>query len=278
MTLPEVYFHVGLGKVASTYLQHRFFPKLELIHNIPTRRYRQAPKIIERGKYGRYFLSREFDQQLEQEVRWFSGYCPQARPIILLRRHDGWIASQYRRYVKNGGCLPFSAFIDVKEDQGLWKCKDLTFCNYIEHLEHYFEHRPLVLFYHELREDPWAFFDKIADFTKTTYDPRRISLKRVHTSYSEKQLKVMRRWGRQLFGEKRKRSDTRTLSGWLQRRGQMLKSYAVLYPAKLIPASLVSDEPLIPEEELLEVRERFEEDWQRVKAYAAAGKEAKDEA
>ncbi len=268
MNIPEVYFHVGLGKVASTYLQHRFFPKLQRIHYVPTRRYRQSQEILEAAKYGRYFISREFDQQLEREVAWFSGFCPQAKPIIIFRRHDGWIASQYRRYVKNGGHLSFPEFIDVDQDTGLWKREHLTFYTHLEHLEHYFEHKPLVLFYDELREDPWAFFDKIAGFSDTGYNPKAVSLAKVHTSYNEKQLKIMRKMGRRLFGEERRLYDTRTLGGWLRRRGQMLKSYAVLYPAKWAPGFLVPEGPLIPEEELLKVRAAFEEDWQMVKDYA----------
>jgi len=268
--IPEIYFHVGLGKVASTYLQHRLFPKLQQIHYIPTRKYRQVPKIIAKEKYGRYFVSREFDQQLEREVAWFSSFYSDVHPIIVFRRHDGWIASQYRRYVKNGGHLSFQGFFDVEGDSGLWKRADLTFYTYLEHLEHYFAHRPLVLFYDELREDPWGFFDKIAAYTQTCYDERAISLSKVHTSYNEKQLKVMRKYARTLFGEERQRPDSRTLTGWLKRRGQMLKSYAVLYPAKLVPASFISSAPLINPTELACVREAFTEDWERVKAYAAA--------
>jgi hypothetical protein len=115
MTKPEIFFHVGLGKVASTYLQHSFFPQLQGIHYIKTSKYKHSPEIIAKGEYDRYFVSREFDQQLEDEVRWFSGFYPQARPIIIFRRHDSWIASQYRRYVKNGGYLPFKGFFDVDQ-------------------------------------------------------------------------------------------------------------------------------------------------------------------
>lgn len=273
MTIPEVYFHVGLGKVASTYLQHRFFPVLQTIHYIPTRLYRRSPAIIGKGKYGRYLVSREFDQQLEREVRWFSGHCPQARPIILFRRHDEWIASQYRRYVKNGGSLPFTGFFDVENDEGLWKKAHLTFHTHLEHLEQYFEHRPLVLFYDDLRADPWAFFDQIAAFTRTHYERGEVSLSKVHTSYNEQQLKVIRKLNPWLFGESRARPDSSTLRGWLQRRGQMLKSYAVLYPARFAPKILVPKGPLIPPEELEKVRVAFEDDWARCQAYALAATE-----
>ncbi|TXB62623.1 sulfotransferase family protein [Phaeodactylibacter luteus] len=278
MNQPEIYFHVGLGKVASTYLQHRFFPKLKHIYYIPTNRYRKSLDIIGKGKYGRYFVSREFDQQLEEEVRWFSSRYPQARPIIIFRRHDSWIASQYRRYVKNGGYLSFREFFDVEEDTGLWKREHVTFYRNLEHLEHYFEGKPLVLFYDELRADPWAFFDKIAQYAGSGYDRNDVSLAKVHTSYNEKQLKAIRKIAPRLFDPRNAKPNTRTLWGWLQRRGQMLKSYAILYPAKLIPASWLPDEPLIPQEELDKVRAYFEGDWARCKAYAEENNPKPEEA
>ncbi|MEQ8703408.1 MAG: hypothetical protein RIC19_05795 [Phaeodactylibacter sp.] len=268
MAVPEIVFHVGLGKVASTYLQHRFFPKLQKIHYIPTNRYRQVPDIIKKGKYGRYFVSREFDQQLEREVSWFASYYPEVKPIIIFRRHDGWAASQYRRYVKNGGHLPFTGFLDVEGDTGLWKVNDFIFYNHIEQLEKHFTHKPLVLFYEELRSDPWAFFDKIAGYADAAYEPKEVSLAKVHTSYKEKELKVMRKMGKYIFGEERSTTKGRTLVGWLRRRGQMLASYAVLYPSKLLPERFVDPAPLIPPEELEKVRDFFAEDWAKVKAYA----------
>ena len=270
MAVPEIVFHVGLGKVASTYLQHRFFPKLHKIHYISTHRYRKAPDIIKKKEYGRYFVSREFDRQLEREVAWFASYFPETKPIIIFRRHDGWAASQYRRYVKNGGHLPFTGFLDVETDSGLWKIEDFFFYRHIEHLEQYFTHKPLVLFYEELRADPWAFFDKIAAFADAAYDRRDISLSKVHTSYQEKELKVMRKLGKRLFGQERTVTDSRKLSGWLRRRGQMLLSYAVLYPAKLLPKRFVDPAPLIPPEELEKVQGFFAEDWAKVRGYAEA--------
>lgn len=268
MTQPEVYFHVGLGKVASTYLQHRFFPKLKNIHYIPTNRYRRAPDIIADGKYGRYFVSREFDQQLEDEVRWFSSFYPHAKPIIIFRRHGSWIASQYRRYVKNGGHLPFTGFFDVEKDTGIWKRQHVTFYTNIEHLEHYFNTQPLVLFYDELRKDPWAFFDKIARFSDAPYDQKDVSLAKVHRSYNEKQLKIMRTVAAKVFGTDQPEFTTQPILHWLQRRGRLLACYAILYPALLLPKRLISKQPLIDPEELAKVDDFFEADWQRCKTYS----------
>ncbi len=266
----EIYFHVGLGKVASTYLQYSFFPKLKGIHYIQRTRYKHAPHIIERTNYDRYLVSREFDQQLEEEVKWFSSFYPEARPIILFRRHDGWIASQYRRYVKNGGYLPFNEFFDVENDEGLWKIRHATFYTNLEILERHFEHRPLVLFHEELKEDSWAFFDKIANYCGATYDREDISLSAVHRSYNEKQLRIMRSVARTLFGEKPPEFSGQPILHWLQRRGRLLACYAILYPALLLPEALAPEEELTPKAELKKIRAYFQEDWEKCKAYAAA--------
>jgi hypothetical protein len=266
---PEVYFHVGLGKVASTYLQHRFFPKLQGIRYIPTNRYRRSPGIIAKSGPGRYLVSREFDQQLEEQVKWFSSFYPHAKPIIILRRNDSWMASQYRRYVKNGGYLPFTGFFDVEGDTGLWKRRHATFFTNIEVLEKYFNTRPLVLFYDELQQDPWAFFDKIARFTGATYERSAISLDKVHRSYNEKQLKAMRRVARAVFGEKKPIYSRHPVLHWIQRRSRMLACYSILYPALLLPESWLAPDPLILPEELEKVRDFYQEDWERCRAYAA---------
>ena len=268
MTSPEIYFHVGLGKVASTYLQHSFFPKLQNIHYIKTNRYRKAPEIIAKRDYERYFVSREFDQQLEEEVRWFSSQYPDAHPIIIFRRHDSWIASQYRRYVKNGGHLPFTGFFDVEKDEGLWKREHVTFYNNLAHLEHYFNHKPLVLFYDELRADPWAFFDKITAYSDTHYNKEDVSLAKVHRSYNTKQLKVMRKLAAGIFGKKQPTFSQQPILHWLQRRGRLLACYAILYPSLLLPDSWLNKDPLIDPAELEKVKEFFQDDWDRCKAFA----------
>ena len=67
----QIYFHVGLGKVASTYLQHEVFPKLKGIHYLPTGKYKRSKSIIPQLEVAKVLVSREFDRQFEDEVRWF---------------------------------------------------------------------------------------------------------------------------------------------------------------------------------------------------------------
>jgi hypothetical protein len=265
---PLVFFHVGLGKAASTYLQYEFFPKLEGIHYIQRTRYKKSPQIIRQTEEERYLISREFDQQLEEECRWFSAFHPEARVIIIFRRHDGWIASQYRRYLKNGGHRSFKEFFDIDEDKGLWKQTDLAFFPKISIVEQYFPHSPpLVLFHEDLKKEPFAFFDKLARFCGATYDRKAISLNPVHRSYSEKQLKAIRRVSSYLFSDNPSFAKNKVWH-WIQRRSRLLACYAILYPAALLPESWFNTEPLIPPAELKKIRAAYEDDWQQVRVYA----------
>lgn len=267
-TTRQVFFHVGLGKTGTTYLQYAFFPKLKDIYYIQRTRYQHAHEIIANTEHPRYLVSREFDQQLPDEVAKFSRYYPDAGAIIVLRRHDSWIASQYRRFAKNGIHVDFDSFFDIDHNRGLWKHADLNFMAKLKILETHFTRKPLVLFQEELKTDPFGFLDKIADYTGSRYDRAAISLAAVHTSYTDKQLKAVRKFSKYLFPASEKYSR-KTLRGWLQWRRIQLTSYAIMYPAALLPASWFNDVELIPPTQLDKIREHFRDDWEQCRAYAA---------
>jgi len=264
---PEIFFHVGLGKAASTYLQYRFFPKLKGICYIKPTRYRKAKEIITRSSKDKFLVSREFDLQLEREVEDFSADYPDTKAIIVLRRHDSWIASQYRRFVKNGFGLKFQEFFDIDDDRGLWKQKDLYFFPKIQVLERYFTQKPLVLFFEDLRDDPFGFFDRIAKFTGTRYDRGRISLSPKHKSYNDRQLKVIFWLSKQI--DIRKRWDYKiNFFNYLHHFYVSSIRYPMLYLASLVPDSLIGKEELIPTDKLSKIQRVYEEDWNRCLEYA----------
>jgi hypothetical protein len=265
---PEIYFHVGLGKVASTYLQYRFFPKLQGIYYIQRTRYRNYRRIIDNTAHAKYLVSREFDQQLPAEVESFAQHYPDARIIILLRRHDSWIASQYRRFAKNGIHQRFEEFFDIDNDEGLWKQQDLYYMPKLRIIEQYFRHKPLVLFHDELKQDPFALMDRMADFMGVSYDHQQISLKPVHRSYSEKQLKLVRRLSRYVFKPEPVTASSHFLRQ-LQKRKQLLTSYAIMAAAPLVPTTWLGEQSLIPGEKLAKIREAYMDDWRQCQRYAA---------
>jgi hypothetical protein len=267
---PEIYFHVGLGKVASTYLQYNVFPKLEGIHYIQRTKYKKSIEIIKEGKYDKYLVSREFDNQYEEEVKWFSSHFPDTKVIICFRRNDEWIASQYRRAVKNGFHWDFNVFFDLDDAENTyWKHHQVEFYPKIQQTEKYFTQKPLCLFHEELKEDPWVFFDKISKFSGTTYSKDKVSLKVKHSSYSEKQLRVLRAFCRKYKKTPPNMPANRILH-WLTYRPWWAFFHLIMYAATLFPESWVPKEPLETKEYKKRIREVYQEDWDKVVAYAKA--------
>lgn len=269
MAQPEIYFHVGLGKTASTYLQMDVFPKFKNIHYIRTNKFKKAKDIIAQGKHDRYLVSREFDRQLEDEVKKFSADYPDSHPIVIFRRQDGWMASQYRRHVKNGHSYSFKGYFDVENNKGEWDRKEADFYSKLMILEKYFTNKPLVLFYEELRENQLKVIDKIAVFTKSTYDKSSISTSKTHSSYSEKQLKGIRKVSKVIPLRKTYNFKIKLINK-LRNWGIQAIRYPLLFSFKLMPNRFFDQEPLISKEDLEEVRRYFEEDWKKVKQYAEA--------
>ena len=263
----EIYFHVGIAKTGTTFLQYRVFPKFEGIYYIQRTRYKRALKIIRAKKHARYLVSREFDLHLEQAAESFSSSFPDTKPIIVFRRQDSYIASQYRRFVKNGFTGKFTEFIDLDNDTGFFKKKYLEFFNQIQLLEKYFNPKPLVLFYEDLRSEPVTFIEKLARQLNVSIDIKNVNLDKKHSSYSEKQLKAMMSLGKYINMEKRRLFKNDFLNFfWRLYLGSI--RYTTLFLAKFIPQSYFSSEPLINKSDLEKIREYYNKDWEQCIDYS----------
>jgi len=265
----EIYFHVGLGKTGTTFLQHRVFPHFQNVDYLQRGKYHNFKKNIEKNQSDKIFISREFDRQLEREVNRFSNHYPNTKSIIVLRRHDSWIESEYKRYLKSGKNNTFDEFLDLDNDQGNWKKKDVYFFPKIKHLEHKFDHKPLVLFFNDLKKNTWNYIDKFAKYMNASYNKGDINTRIKHKSYNTKQLKIIQKFNQKFMPQGPNYSDIyfiRKIQRWLR----MIPRYIVLYSAIFIPDNFVSDKPLIPPSKLQRVREKYSEDWEKCKKYAQA--------
>jgi hypothetical protein len=243
------------------------FPKFKNIRYIQRTKYKKSPSIINKSNYTKFLISREFDKYLERESKFISSYFPDAKPILILRRHDSWIASQYRRYAKNGYPWSFTEFFDIKNDSGQWGKKELRFYDKIQILEKYFSSKPLVLFYEDMKEDTLAFIDRMARYMGAEYDPEDISLTRKHTSYNEKQMKATLAVGKRINIQPHIRLKSKILDK-LRHFYVATIRYATLYTALLLPDSFFSKEPLTPQPLLKEIRDEYTEDWEKCVEYA----------
>lgn len=263
----EIYFHVGLGKTASTYLQYKVFPKLKGIYYIQRTRYNKYPLIIKKTNYNKYLISREFDRQFEKEVKKMASLYPNAKIIIVLRRNEGWLASQYRRYIKNGGNRSMQEFIDIEKNQGRWDRQEAFFYKKLQLIDENFTNKPLVLFHEELKKSPFSFIDRIAKYTGTNYDKNKINIKPRHKSYNTKQLKVIKRISKTLSLPDRKEHKTK-IARYINFRTRWLFCHLILYAASLIPSKWTPEETIIDDDTLKKIREFYADDWSKCIEFA----------
>ena len=266
----QIFYHVGLGKAASTYLQNRVFPVLQDIRYVPRDRYRGYKALIERTRDERYLISREAAYRLGQRLDEFAAFKADARVILVLRRHDRWIASHYRRYLKNGGSAGFERYVDLDSREPLvWGEQKMRFMPMIEAVETRFGSAPLVLFHEDLQTDPFYLIDQLCAFTGARYQRDQIDLSVVHSSWSDHQLKVARQVGKHLFSEIPKPPRHPGVHR-VRRRLRLWTCYGVLGAARLVPKPFLDPSPLIDPGNLDRIRNHFSEDWRACQEYAQA--------
>ncbi len=274
----EIYFHVGLAKTGSTFLQKNFFPYLKNIKYISTHDYINCIDIINKTNYKSYLISREFDKQFEREIKKFISYFPDTKIIVVFRRHDKWIASQYKRAVKNGLHLDFKNYYNIN-NKGIWKNSDLTYMNKLKIIKKYSKSKPLILKFEELKKDPFNYLNKISNYTDSKYLKTEISIKTVHKSYSEKQLIFLKKFCKifkktppkyydyQEITLDKTISNTNRIKHWLFYKPWWLLFHLVMYTSLLIPKSLIVKNSLINKNDLAEIKKKFKEDWKKVFEY-----------
>jgi len=269
MKQPEIYIHVGLGRTGSTFLQHRVFPKIEGVYYRRNVKFKKAKKVIPEGKAEKYLISGELDNRImESYLKPFSDPYSYAKPILVLRRHDEWIASQHRRYIKNGYRWRFGEFFDLEDERVYWTEKELYYFPVIQLLEKYFQQKPLVLLYDDLRKDPKAFISRIVDYMGAEIDLDTVDFSAKHPSYREKQLRAIYSAAGVINLKKHKPYSKKwknvILNLWVN-----AVRYAILYLSILLPRSFLTKEEIFPtQEQLRAIREHYHEDWEQCAAYA----------
>ena len=266
--MPEVFFHVGAGRAASRWLQERVFPHFRGVRYVPRTRFRQSAKVVRRGGDLPVLVSRQLGyREFLPAVEWFARAAPAARPILVLRRHDEWLRSVYLREIKELRYVPFEAFIDFQRDEGARPRSSALFRERIRVLEDHFEHRPLVLFFDQLIEDPRGFVRTIADYVGASYDEARISFRPSNRSYRDRQYRFLREAGRR-WPVKRREEPASAALRWLRVRTRRLAWHAGVTCGRVAPEWILSSDPLFTEEQLECVRAFYESDWEACVDYA----------
>ena len=259
----EIYFHVGLAKTGSTFLQNNFFPKLKDIKYISTHKYWRCINIIKRTNYKSYLISREFDRQFEFEVKKILKEFPQTKIIVVFRKHDKWISSQFKRYSKNGYHWSFEKFYN-NDNTGFWRKEDMLYSIKVDIIKKYSNNKPLVLRFEELKENPYSYLSKISNYTGSRYSKSDISLNVVHGSWSEKQLIFLKKFCSIFKKNPPEYYANNKILHWLLYRPWWLLFHFVMYFAYFLPKSYIIKKPLIDKEYLSKSMKKYDNDWKKI--------------
>lgn len=259
----ELYLHLGIPKAASSYLQQKVFPRLKGVRYYPKPYFKRFPEILERKEHSRYLFSTEMFGRLEERAKKIADRFPYAKVILVFRRQDRWIRSRYKYYLWKSGTMDFRDFFDIWSDQGYWKWKDLYFRPRIDTVDAHFEEAPLVLLQEDLKAAPDAWLQRLKSYTGTDLPPQKIRRRPLKTSFSDKQLILLRTFN--------KRFPYRKPQGWpkplkqLHMHARQGLNHLIALLALLFPSSYLKGKELIPSGDLEAIRAFYEEDWEYCK-------------
>ena len=264
----EIYFHLGLPKVASTFFQKEIFPKLADVTYYPKHRFHKYRKLDVSLLKGKYLFTSEKDKGLERTAGEITGIFPDARIILFFRRHDDWILSKYRYWVRKFGKESFTEFFDIENDKGYLKRELLCYREKIEHIEKMCRIRPLILTYDLLKEDPDLFIGQLTRYMNTSLQHSARKHVTVKTNFREKQLLAIRRFNR-IYPYKAAGTSSRTLNKIHYKYREFLL-HIVAFFSLFIPGFMMKSKSLLSEKnirELEQIRSYFEKDWEYCKNY-----------
>ncbi len=265
--LPEIFFHAGLPKTATTFLQRSVFPKFRDIVFVKKHHFKYHERLVKKSVADRILFSNEYDRNIEEVFQWFSEKYPEARILLSFRPHDRWIESKYRYHLRKNGKLSFEEFCDIENDKGLWNSANMTFMNYVRLAEKYFKYPPFLIFQDNIKNQPFEEFKRIADYVGATFNPDDIPIKIVKKAYNDKQLYCVRKFNRAFDGF----DEDRFPPGYrrkLHRKSRALFLHVTAFFGQLVPKRFLPDEALVPGGKLALVREKYKDDWEACKTYA----------
>jgi len=255
----DIHFHLGLPKVASTYLQSEIFPHLNNSIFYRKREFLKYKEIDSSNLSSNIIFSSEKDRGLEEELNEILKYHPNAKVILSIRRQDDWVLSKYKYYIRKHGSLKFHDFINVNSNNGIWKKEELLFRNKIEYIIKHCIHPPLILNYDLLKSSPDLFIKKITTFTGSSINTTAKINKIYNKSFNEKQLIILRKFN-QLYEYKEKKSRFKILNKIHYKYREFLL-HTIGFLSTYVPSIFLKKKSLIDTKDLIKVREFYENDW-----------------
>jgi hypothetical protein len=264
-----LFFHVGMHKTGTTFLQQAVFPHwrginyvqwphLEILLRLDDNKINLVSREGLSGKNWAHYEERERSLQRLAEL------FPASRILISFRKHSGYILSSYRQYIQRGGTVPFDAYFDLDRDSGVMKREDFIFRRKLTAIEKYFRHRPFAFLHEEITKDfPTLLRDMEGYIGGKAPDPTEISNRRYNESIGYYPALLLRRINSVSRSE-------------LNPEGKYNLNHPTLQRLQLTPAlicqkwlSILPSRAFLEPEKMARIDEFFRDDWEYVRSYAA---------
>ena len=196
--------HIGPPKTGSTYLQRTYFPNIPNLtflfrsdyDNLQSRNIGKAVLLSKEALAGKAWNDdwkrgikneHRYIESFDQTVKNLQLVHPDARIIIIFRKHGDWLISMYKQYVLEGGILNFKDFYN---ENGVLTDNDLNYSKRIEFLKGRFDDVDVLSFEQFKKEGP-SYYDRY--FASLGFGPSQIhSNSGVNASMSGKKLELLR--------------------------------------------------------------------------------------
>lgn len=271
---PIVFFHVGLPKTASTFLQRNVFPHFKGIHFVKKHDFKHHDSIIANTSASAVLLSIELDLNgksgYEKMAKIAKDY-PGSKPIIVFRQHGSWVGSKYKYYIRKHGALSFEEYFNMDTHNGILSDKDLQFFEKVELLQQHYNQRPLVLFQEEFKNEPIEAIKILADFVGATFDEKDLKIANVKKSYSEHSLYYVRKLNRWYKYDHSHYKTYFFKTFYKKISGGVLHSTAFF--TGLFEPSKEKAKKVLPKASVKRINDKYADDWKRCIDFASETRE-----
>lgn len=256
----EVYFHLGLPKTATTYLQLAVFPNLKGIYYTRKRLFGNYHDIIQSTNHAKYLFSNESDRNLDRKLDDINEKYPEAKIILVFRKHDSWINSKYKYEIRKHSPLSFKEFLDLENNTGKWKTDEMRYRNYIEMVKSRFNEPPLILNFEELKSDPNLFIKRITDYLGVVIDETNLKTDVIKRAMSEKQLRVAR-WFNKLYPYNASTHTNKHIRKIHYKYREFLL-HTVSFLGYIIAGPFITHKPILSKDTRKNLNEFYNNDWE----------------
>jgi hypothetical protein len=187
----KIFFHLGLPKTASTYLQLEIFPQIHELNYYKKHDFKKYKSLSpEKGKS--YLFTSEKDNGLIEEFDNIKKRFPDNSYIILVfRPHYKWLVSKYKNHIRKFGHVSFDEFFSVNKPSHFEMPADY-YSRIADTCIQKFGDRVLLLNFKELKNSPDIFLRKIYRFVGLGNEEIRYSNRIVKKAFSNRQVKILR--------------------------------------------------------------------------------------